>query len=112
MRVTIIGCGNAGLIHAAKLIEKNIDVALLKTTEAANNVFFDIISSEGGYNVKDETNGGRRFFVKPDMITRDVEKAVAFGDVLIVMTTTSQHEYVAQKIAPFVRDGQIIVLVP
>ena len=49
MRVTIIGCGNAGLIHAAKLIEKNIDVALLKTTEAANNVFFDIISSEGGY---------------------------------------------------------------
>lgn len=112
MRVTVIGCGNAGLIHAAKLIEKGIEVALLKTSNAANSEFFDIICHENGYNVKDETSGGRRFFVKPSMITRDVEKAVRFGDVLIVMTTTSQHESVAQKIAPFVRDGQIITLVP
>ncbi len=112
MRVTVIGCGNAGLIHAAKLIERGVEVALLKTSNAANSEFFDIISHEEGYNVKDETNGGRRFFVKPSLITRDVEKAVKFGDVLMVMTTTSQHEFVAQKVAPFVRDGQIITLIP
>lgn len=112
MKITIIGCGNAGLIHAAKLIESNHSVALLKSSEVANNEFFDIICSEGGYNVKDETNGGRRFFVKPAFITRDVEKAVRFGDVIMVMTTTSQHETIAQKIAPFVRDGQIISLIP
>ena len=112
MKITIIGCGNAGLIHAAKLIESNNSVALLKTSEAANNEFFDIICNEGGYNVKDETNGGRRFFVKPAFITRDVEKAVRFGDVIMVMTTTSQHETVAKKIAPFVRDGHIISLIP
>lgn len=112
MKVTVIGCGNAGLIHAAKLIEKGIEVALLKTSNAANSEFFDIIIHEEGYNVKDETHGGRRFFVKPAMITRDVEKAVQFGDILMVMTTTSQHEFVAKKIAPFVQDGQIITLVP
>ncbi len=112
MRVTVIGCGNAGLIHAAKLMERGIEVALLKTSNAANSEFFDIISHENGYNVKDETNGGHRFFVKPAMITRDVEKAIQFGDILMVMTTTSQHEFVAQKIAPYVRDGQIITLVP
>ena len=112
MRVTVIGCGNAGLIHAAKLMERGIEVALLKTSNAANSEFFDIISHENGYNVKDETNGGHRFFVKPAMITRDVEKAVHFGDILMVMTTTTQHEVVAQIIAPFVRDGQIITLVP
>lgn len=112
MRVTVIGCGNAGLIHAAKLIEAGVEVSLLKTSNAANSEFFDIICHENGYNVKDETRGGRRFFVKPAMITRDVEKAVQFGDVLMVMTTTSQHEFVAQKIAPYVRDGQIITLVP
>lgn len=112
MKITIVGCGNAGLIHAAKLIENNVSVALLKTSETANNEFFDIICKEGGYNVKDETNGGRRFFVKPAFITRDVERAISFGDVIMVMTTTSQHEIVAQKIAPYVRDGQIISLIP
>ena len=112
MRFTVIGCGNSGLIHAAKLIESGAEVALLKTSSTFNDDFFNVIKKEGGYNVKDETNGGNRFFVRPFFITRDVKKAIEFGDILLVMTTTSQHEYVAQKIAPYVRDGQTIILVP
>lgn len=84
----------------------------MKTSNTFNDEFFNVISQEGGYNVKDETNGGHRFFVRPKFITRDVEKAITFADIIMVMTTTSQHEFVAQKIAPYVRDGQIIILVP
>lgn len=112
MKYTIIGCGNSGLIHAAKLYEKGFDVGILKSSNAANNDFFNVVVEENGYNVKDETNGGRRFFVKPNFITKDVKKAVEFGDIIFVTTITSQHEYIAQLIAPFVRDGQIIVLIP
>mgnify|MGYP003298589495 CR=1 FL=1 len=112
MKFTIIGCGNAGLIHAAKLIEKNAEVALLKTSNTCNNAFFNKISDEGGYVVKDETNSGHQFYVTPSFITKDVKKAVEFGDILIVMTTTLQHESVAQLIAPYVRDGQTIILIP
>ena len=112
MKFTIIGCGNAGLIHAAKLCERGIKVGVLKSSSAANNEFFDIISQEGGFNVKDETNNGNRFFAKPEFITKDVAKAIDFADVIMVMTTTSQHEYIAKLIAPYVRDGQIITLVP
>lgn len=111
MKITIIGCGNAGLIHAAKLIERGHEVALLKTSPI-NSDFYNIIKSERGFNVKDETNGGNRFFVRPSMITRNVDKAIAFGDIIMVMTTTLQHESIARLIAPYVRDGQIIVLVP
>lgn len=111
MKITIIGCGNAGLIHAAKLIERGHEVTLLKTS-STNSDFYNIIKSEGGYNVKDETNGGNRFFVRPSMITRNVQKAIAFGEIIMVMTTTLQHESIAELIAPYVRDGQIIVLVP
>lgn len=111
MKVTIVGCGNSGLIHAAKLIEKGHDVSLLKTS-STNSDFYNIMKSEGGFNVKDETNGGKRFFVRPSMITRNVEKAVAFAEIIIVMTTTLQHESIARLLAPYVRDGQIIVLVP
>lgn len=113
MKITIIGCGNSGLIHAAKLHEKGFDVALLKTSNT-NGQFFDIIIEQGGYKVVDDTiqGNGRSFFVKPTLITRDVKKAVSFSDVILVMTTTLQHKIVAELIAPYIRDGQIIVLVP
>lgn len=111
-KFTIIGCGNAGLIHAAKLCEANIPVGVLKSSSSANNDFYEIISKEGGFNVKDETNNGNRFFARPEFITKNVRKAVEFADVIMVMTTTSQHEYIAKLIAPYVRDGQIITLVP
>ncbi len=112
MNFTIIGCGNAGLIHAAKLCEKGIPVALLKSSSATNNEFFDIISRDGEYNVKDETNNGNRFVARPAFITKDVKRAIDFADVIMVMTTTSQHEYIAKLIAPYVRDNQTIALIP
>ena len=112
MNVTVIGCGNAGLIHAAKMIEKGHQVGILKSSNSVNEEFYNVISREQGFNVKDETNGGNRFFARPVFITKDVEKAVSFADVIFVMTTTAQHEPVARKIAPYVKDGQVIVLVP
>lgn len=113
MRITIIGCGNSGLIHAAKLIEKGHEVALLKTSNL-NGSFFDKIKSEKCYRVKDDTlqGNGREFTVRPAIVTRNVKEAVTFADVIMVMTTTLQHTLVAELMAPYVRDGQVIVLVP
>lgn len=112
MNITVIGCGNAGLIHAAKMIERGFKVGILKTSNVTNEDFFSLIKKEGGYNVKDETNGGNRFWVKPEFITKDVEKAVGFADIIFITTTTLQHESVAKLIAPYVRDGQLIVIIP
>ena len=113
MKFTIIGCGNSGLVHTAKLYEKGHEVALLKTSNT-NGRFFDIIQEESGFTVKDDTvqGNGRSFFVKPALVTRNVCEAVRFADIIMVTTTTLQHELVAELIAPYVRDGQIIVLVP
>ena len=113
MKFTIIGCGNSGLIHAAKLYEKGFEVALLKTS-STNGRFFDIMNEQGGFKALDDTiqGNGHSFFVKPTLITRDVKEAVRFADIIMVTTTTLQHEFVAELIAPHVRDGQIIILVP
>lgn len=112
MRITIVGCGNAGLIHAAKIFEKGgHEICLLKTSQT-NSVFFDKIVSEGSYKVKDLTNHGHGYIVTPSVATRDVKVAMDFADIVMVMTTTLQHESIAQLIAPYVRDGQIITLCP
>jgi len=112
MKITIVGCGNAGLIHAAKIFEKgDNEVCLLKTSQT-NSAYFDKIVAEGGYRVHDLTNRGKDFFVKPALITRDAESAMRFAEIVLVMTTTLQHEDVARLIAPYAHDGQIIAMCP
>ena len=51
MRITIIGAGNSGLIHAAKLAENNFEVAILKTSDSGNVDFFNIIAKDSAYDV-------------------------------------------------------------
>ena len=112
MKVTIVGCGNAGLIHAAKIFEKgNNEICLLKTSQT-NSAYYDKIVKDGGYRVHDLTNRGKDFFVKPALITRDAEKAMEFAEIVLVMTTTLQHEDVAKLIGPYAHDGQIIAMCP
>lgn len=112
MKVTIIGCGNAGLIHAAKIYEKGgNEVCLLKTSQT-NSAYFDKIVADGGYRVHDLTNRGKDFFVKPALVTRDAKLAMDFADVVLIMTTTLQHEAVARLIGPYAHDGQIIAMCP
>lgn len=112
MKITIIGCGNSGLIHAAKIYEKgDNEVCLLKTSQTGS-AFFDRIVSEGGYRVHDLTNRGKDFFVRPALVTRDPQQAMDFADIVLVMTTTLQHEMVARLVGPYAHDGQVIALCP
>ena len=112
MKVTIVGCGNAGLIHAAKIFEKgDNEVCLLKTSNT-NSDYYDKIVAEGGFRVHDLTNRGKDFFVTPTLVTRDAAKAMEFAEIVLVMTTTLQHEEVARKIGPHSHDGQIIAMCP
>ena len=112
MKITIVGCGNAGLIHAAKIYEKGVnEICVLKTSQT-NSEYFDKIVAEGGYRVHDLTNRGKDYFVKPELITRDAKAAMEFAEIVLVMTTTLQHESVAKLIAPYVHDGQVIAMCP
>jgi opine dehydrogenase len=44
--------------------------------------------------------------------TNDPEEAVADADILMVCTPATGHRFMAERCAPFLRDGQIIVLNP
>jgi opine dehydrogenase len=112
MKITIVGCGNAGLIHAAKIYEKEGNQICILKTSQTNSEYFDKIVAEGGYRVHDLTDRGKDFFVKPELITRDAKAAMEFAEMVLVMTTTLQHESVAKLIAPFAHDGQIIAMCP
>lgn len=47
MKVTIVGCGNAGLIHAAKIFEKGDNETCLLKTCNTNSEYFNKIVNDG-----------------------------------------------------------------
>ena len=46
------------------------------------------------------------------LTTTDVGEAVTAGDILFVVVPAFAHEWIAEQIAPHLKDGQMVVLTP
>lgn len=73
---------------------------------------FETIVKHGGIHCTDNTQKGRRWFAKLDMVTRDAQQAISGADVVFVLTQTLQHEQLAARIGPLLEDGQLVIVVP
>lgn len=47
-----------------------------------------------------------------DLVTDDLEQAISFAEVIMIVTTASAHREMAHLMSPYLQDGQIIVLNP
>lgn len=112
MIVTIIGAGNAGYAQACKLKENGHTVRLLKTSHAIHEESFEEVKRKGGIYAIDTTNNDNTFFAKLDMITRNAEEALLNADVIMVVTQTLYHESIAKKIADYIKENQMGIIIP
>ena len=106
-RYSIFGAGHGGRAMAAHLALMGFDVALYNRTpehisgiEARKG-----IDLEGG-------EGGPHGFARLALVTSDIEAAVKHADVLMVVVPSSAHASLAINMAPYLRDGQIVILHP
>jgi opine dehydrogenase len=112
MLVAIVGAGNAGYAHACKLVEAGNKVRLVKTSQSLHEASFKTIMAKGGINAVDDTNNGRRFFAKLDMVTRDLKAAVEGTDAVFVSIQSLYHKALAERLGPLLKEGQIVIVVP
>ena len=103
-RYTVMGAGNGGLAVAGVLGIQGFPVCLYNRTEE----HLQGVSWHGGVQVTGAMNG----FGPVTSVTSDVETAVAHADVIMVVTPATAHRPLAVKMAPHLRDGQVIVLNP
>lgn len=106
-RFTVIGAGNGGKAMAAHLSVMGANVCLWNRT--FENI--SIIKKRGGIDL-DSEDGKISGFGKLDLVTSDMEEAVNFAQVLMVVLPSSAHGAVAKSMAPYLKDGQIILLHP
>ncbi len=106
-RYTVIGAGHGGKAMAAHLALEGFSVTLYNRTP--ENV--SVILKRGGI-VLDSYEGGPRGFGRLERVTSSMAEALDGAEVIMVVVPSSAHADIAKSMAPYLRDGQIVILHP
>jgi len=112
MKVAVIGCGNSGCAHAAKLVENGHEVNLIKTSFSIHDKSFDAISKTKEIVCIDSTKGDQKSIAKLSKVTRNIEEGLSDVDAVMILTQSLQHRDLAPRIVPFLKNNQIVFLIP
>lgn len=106
-RYTVIGAGHGGKAMAAHLALMGFEVVLYNRT-AANIAG---IQARGGIELL-SPEGVPAGFARLVKATSDLEEAVRFAEVIMVVVPATAHRPLAAQMAPYLKPGQIVVLHP
>lgn len=105
--ITVIGAGSTGHALSAYLSLKGFDITLYEFDEELKYRLEDI-KENGGILLRGEERG----FATIHKLTYDAREAVENADLIIACVIAYKHEETARLIAPYIKDGQHILLAP
>jgi len=100
----VIGAGNGGLAMAGHLSLLGCKVSLFNRTAGR----LDPLRARGGIEVKGAIEG----FARLSAMSDDPAEAMRDADAVMVVVPATAHAEITRRIAPFLKDGQILVLNP
>lgn len=104
MKIAIIGAGNGGQTFAGYLSMVGYETSLYDIDVEK----MDALKKLGGIQMEGRING----FGKIECITTDISEAVKGAEIIMVTTVANAHRAVATSVAPYLENGQIVVLNP
>ena len=107
LKFAIVGAGHGGKAMAAHLALKGFEVNLFNRTPE----HIAVIKARGGIELE-SYEGGPHGFGELNIVTSDIQEAVEAADVIMVVVPSSAHAKIARTAAPYLKDGQIVVLHP
>ena len=106
-KYTVLGAGHGGKAMAAHLALMGMDVTLWNCTFE----HISIIKQRGGIDLE-SPDGGPHGFGKLQLVTSDMEEAVADAQVIMVVLPSSAHADIAKAVTRHLKHGQIVILHP
>ncbi len=106
-KFTVIGAGHGGKVMAAHLGLMGFQTNLYNRTME----HIAAIKELGGIDLVG-FEGEKREFGKLQKVTSNIEEAIEGTDMIMVVVPSSAHAEIAKNLAPYLKDGQIIVLHP
>jgi opine dehydrogenase len=107
-RYTVIGAGNGGKAMAAHLAIMGFEVTLYNRTPEK----IAAIQARGGISLESQDPAGPRGFGRLARVTSDMKIAIENCDIVMVVTPAYAHYHIAHQAAPYLQNGQTVVLNP
>ena len=104
MKIAIIGAGNGGQAIAGHLSLSGFEVSLYDIDDSRINR----LKQKGGIQLEGRLHG----FGQVACITTEIAEAAKDAEIIIVTTVANAHANVARSLAPYLVDGQVIILSP
>ena len=104
MKIAVIGAGNGGQTFAGYLSMVGYETCLYDIDVEK----IETLMKLGGIQLEGRLNG----FGKIGCFTTDIAKAVKNAEIIMVTTVANAHRAVAISMAPYLEDGQVVVLNP
>jgi opine dehydrogenase len=104
LRFCVVGAGHGGMAMAGHLAIQGYPVTLFNRSDD----HLAGVRWHGGIAVDGEVNG----FGKIELATSDIAEALAAADVVMVVTPSTAHRELAERMASHLRFGQVVVLNP
>jgi opine dehydrogenase len=105
--IAVLGAGNGGYCATADLTLRGYEVRLYEMPVFAQNL--EPIRQAGGIALRGVVGEG---FAQPALVTTDIHATLDGADIVFVITTAQGHKPIAQACAPYLREGQTVLLVP
>ena len=104
MKIAVIGAGNGGQTMAGHLSMMGHEISLYDIDKGK----MDMLKRLGHIQLEGCLQG----YGKPASMTTDMEEAIEEAELIMITTIANAHSAVAKSLAPYLKDGQIIVLNP
>ncbi|MGE5529153.1 MAG: NAD/NADP octopine/nopaline dehydrogenase family protein [Patescibacteria group bacterium] len=103
-RFCVLGAGHGGMAMAGHLAIMGVPVSIYNRSEPR----ISPIRLTGGIELSGTVEG----FGRIEVATTDVVEALAGAKILMVVVPANGHRFMAEKVAPHLVDGQIVILNP
>ncbi|MCF8075493.1 MAG: NAD/NADP octopine/nopaline dehydrogenase family protein [Desulfotignum sp.] len=104
-KLAVIGAGNGGFAISADLGLAGFDINLYEFPEYGDNI------AHFSENTAIEITGNARVGTYvPDLVTTDIQKAIAGAKAILVATQAKAHDRLIQLLGPYLKEEQVIYL--
>lgn len=105
-KITVIGAGSTGHAVAAVMSQRGFQVTFHDDERFKKEL--DAVKEIGFIQLRGKMHG----IGTPSKITMDPREAVEGAEAIFIHVPSDRHEEIARRIAPYVTDGQHILIIP